>query len=33
MPLAATGGEIVDDIMANLSELEWDDVMHEFLLT
>jgi glycine cleavage system H lipoate-binding protein len=33
MPLAATGGEIVDDIMANLSDLEWDDVMHEFLLT
>jgi glycine cleavage system H lipoate-binding protein len=33
MPLAATGGEIVDDIIGNLPHLEWDDVIHEFLLT
>lgn len=33
MSLAATGGEIVDDIMANLPNLEWDHVIHEFLLT
>jgi glycine cleavage system H lipoate-binding protein len=33
MPLAATGGQIVDDITGNLPSLEWDDVIHEFLLT
>ena len=33
MPLAATGGEIVDDIIGNLPNLSWEDVIHEFLLT
>lgn len=33
MTLAATGGEIVDDIIGNLSHLKWDDLVHEFLLT
>ncbi|MEN6441518.1 MAG: glycine cleavage system protein H [Syntrophobacter sp.] len=31
--LAATGGEIVDDIVSNLPHLEWEDLVHEFLLT
>jgi glycine cleavage system H lipoate-binding protein len=32
--LAATGGEMVDDIYANVSSLiSWDDLVHEFLLT
>jgi glycine cleavage system H lipoate-binding protein len=33
MPLAATGGEIVDDIYGNLTQISWDDLIHEFLLT
>jgi len=33
MTLAATGGEIVDDIIGNLSHLKWEDLVHEFLLT
>jgi glycine cleavage system H lipoate-binding protein len=32
--LAATGGEIVDDIYGNLRQhLKWEDLVHEFLLT
>lgn len=31
--LAATGGEIVEDIFANLPDLKWEDLVHEFLLT
>lgn len=33
MPLAATGGEIVDDIFGNLPDVRWEDLVHEFLLT
>ena len=33
MSLAATGGEIVDDIMGNLTDLDWEETIHEFLLT
>lgn len=33
MDLAATGGEIVDDIIGNLPDLKWEDLVHEFLLT
>lgn len=33
MPLAATGGEIVDDIIGNLPNLNWEDAIHQFLLT
>ncbi len=34
MPMAATGGEMVDDIYGNISHLVgWDDLVHEFLLT
>lgn len=33
MDLAATGGEIVDDILGNLPHLKWKDIVHEFLLT
>jgi glycine cleavage system H lipoate-binding protein len=33
MPLAATGGEIVDDIIGNLPHLKWEDLVHDFLLT
>jgi glycine cleavage system H lipoate-binding protein len=33
VPLAATGGEIVDDIFGNLSQLKWEDLVHEFLRT
>jgi glycine cleavage system H lipoate-binding protein len=33
MSLAATGGEIVDDIYGNLPGADWDQLMHEFLLT
>lgn len=33
IPLAATGGEIVDDISANLPDLKWEELVHEFLLT
>lgn len=33
VPLAATGGEIVEDIFGNLTHLDWDDLVHEFLLT
>ncbi len=33
VPLAATGGEIVDDIYGALGHLSWDELMHEFLLT
>jgi glycine cleavage system H lipoate-binding protein len=32
-PLAATGGEIVDDIAGNLPQLKWEELVHEFLLT
>jgi glycine cleavage system H lipoate-binding protein len=32
-PLAATGGEIVDDIFGNLHDLKWEDLVHKFLLT
>ena len=31
--LAATGGEIVDDIFGNLHDLKWEDLVHNFLLT
>lgn len=33
LPLAATGGEIVDDIFGNLPDVKWEDLVHEFLLT
>jgi len=33
VPLAATGGEIVDDIYGALPNLKWEDLVHEFLLT
>lgn len=33
MSLAATGGEIVDDISGNLTQFRWEDLVHEFLLT
>jgi glycine cleavage system H lipoate-binding protein len=33
VPLAATGGEIVDDIFGNLPQLKWDTLVHDFLLT
>jgi glycine cleavage system H lipoate-binding protein len=33
VPLAATGGEIVDDIFGNLPDLKWEDLVHTFLLT
>jgi glycine cleavage system H lipoate-binding protein len=34
LPLAATGGEIVDDIFGNVSDrIGWDELVHEFLLT
>jgi glycine cleavage system H lipoate-binding protein len=33
VPLAATGGEIVDDIFGNLHDLKWEDLVHTFLLT
>ena len=33
VPLAATGGEIVDDIFGNLHDLKWEDLVHKFLLT
>jgi glycine cleavage system H lipoate-binding protein len=33
MPLAATGGEIVDDIYANLTHFSWETLVHSFLLT
>ncbi|HOV84783.1 MAG TPA: glycine cleavage system protein H [Syntrophobacteraceae bacterium] len=32
-PLAATGGEIVDDVFGNLPQMKWEDLVHEFLLT
>jgi len=32
-PLAATGGEVVDDIFGNLPDMKWEDLVHEFLLT
>jgi glycine cleavage system H lipoate-binding protein len=31
--LAATGGEIVDDIFGNLREVKWEDLVHKFLQT
>ena len=31
--LAATGGEIVDDIFGNLPDMKWEDLVHDFLLT
>jgi glycine cleavage system H lipoate-binding protein len=33
VPLAATGGEIVDDIYGNLHDLKWEDLVHTFLHT
>jgi glycine cleavage system H lipoate-binding protein len=33
VPLAATGGEIVDDIFGNLHDLKWEDLVHKFLLS
>jgi glycine cleavage system H lipoate-binding protein len=33
VPLAATGGEMVDDIFGNLHEFKWEDLVHNFLLT
>lgn len=33
MPLAATGGEMVEDILGNVPQLKWESVVHEFLLT
>jgi hypothetical protein len=33
VPLAATGGEIVDDIYGNLPDIKWEDLVHTFLLT
>ena len=33
VPLAATGGEIVDDIFGNLQGVKWEDIVHKFLLT
>ncbi len=33
VPLAATGGEVVEDIFGNLRNLKWEDLVHEFLLT
>lgn len=33
VPLAATGGEIVDDIFGNLHDLKWEELVHKFLLT
>jgi len=32
-PVAATGGENVEDILGNLSHLRWDDLVREFLRT
>lgn len=32
IPLAATGGEIVDDIFGNLHDVKWEDLIHKFLL-
>ena len=33
VPLAATGGQIVEDIFGNLPHLKWEDLVHEFLFT
>ncbi|MFZ0051510.1 MAG: glycine cleavage system protein H [Desulfobaccales bacterium] len=33
VPLAATGGEIVDDIYGNLPDIKWEDLVHTFLHT
>lgn len=33
VPLAATGGEIIDDIYGALPDLGWDELVHSFLLT
>jgi glycine cleavage system H lipoate-binding protein len=34
LPLAATGGEMVDDIFGNVAgKIEWDELVREFLLT
>lgn len=33
LSLAATGGEIVDDVFGNLSHLGWENLVHEFLHT
>ena len=33
VPLAATGGGIVDDIFGNLPNIKWKDLVHEFLHT
>ncbi len=32
-PLAATGGQIVDDIFGNLHDLKWEELVSRFLLT
>jgi hypothetical protein len=33
MALAATGGEFIDDIYANLKHFKWEELVHGFLLT
>ena len=33
VPLAATGGEIVDDIAGNLRDIKWGDLVETFLHT
>ncbi len=33
VPLAATGGEMVDDIYGNLHDTKWEDLVHDFLHT
>ena len=33
VPLAATGGEAVDDIFGNFPGVKWEDLVHKFLLT
>ncbi len=33
LQLAATGGEIVEDIYGSVEHLKWDELVHEFLLT
>jgi hypothetical protein len=34
LPLAATGGEMVDDIFGNVAgKMGWDELVREFLLT
>ncbi len=33
VPLAATGGDIIDDICGAVPDLKWEDLVHTFLLT